>query len=231
MDEDWRLGGQEGYLKGATLVRRAYRPHPDNPDWDHDHGTPRKYIRMSGSVDGGGNTGRNTTIISSNYLQDPSAAIYEKSRSLYETLSQDLNYNVMFSQRGVLNLCHSDAQRDVFARRGNAMLMMGADAELLDRQQQRGLGGIPQIPVVTAAGVVAQRSNRNEPLADLGVRIDLVDVARPVLALEVVQRPEQEPAFLLELTDLLDTTTGTGVGHQIDGVDVTTAATVVVLHG
>ena len=46
---------------------------------------------------GGGNTGRNTTIIRSNYLQDPSAAIYEKARSLYETLSQDLNYNVMFS--------------------------------------------------------------------------------------------------------------------------------------
>ena len=45
---------------------------------------------------GGGNTGRNTTIIRSNYLQDPSAAIYEKSRSLYETMSQDLNYNVMF---------------------------------------------------------------------------------------------------------------------------------------
>ena len=48
---------------------------------------------------GGGNTGRNTTIIRSNYLQDPSAALYEKARSLYETLSQDLNYNVMFSPR------------------------------------------------------------------------------------------------------------------------------------
>ena len=45
---------------------------------------------------GGGNTGRNTTIIRSNYLQDASAAIYEKARSLYETMSQDLNYNVMF---------------------------------------------------------------------------------------------------------------------------------------
>jgi sarcosine oxidase subunit beta len=53
---------------------------------------------------GGGNTGRNTTIIRSNYLQDPSAAIYEKSRALYEDLSQDLNYNVMFSPRGVMML-------------------------------------------------------------------------------------------------------------------------------
>ena len=56
---------------------------------------------------GGGNTGRNTTIIRSNYLQDPSAAIYEKSRSLYETLSQDLNYNVMFSPRGLLMLAQT----------------------------------------------------------------------------------------------------------------------------
>ena len=51
---------------------------------------------------GGGNTGRNTTIIRSNYLQDPSAAIYNKALSLYEDLSQDLNYNVMFSPRGLL---------------------------------------------------------------------------------------------------------------------------------
>ena len=56
---------------------------------------------------GGGNTGRNTTIIRSNYLQDPSAAIYEKSRSLYETMSQDLNYNVMFSPRGLIMLAQT----------------------------------------------------------------------------------------------------------------------------
>jgi len=59
---------------------------------------------------GGGNTGRNTTIIRSNYLQDPSVAIYEPARSLYEDLSQDLNYNVMFCPRGVLMLC-ADASR------------------------------------------------------------------------------------------------------------------------
>ena len=56
---------------------------------------------------GGGNTGRNTTIIRSNYLQEPSIAIYEKSRSLYESLSQDLNYNIMFSPRGVMMLCQT----------------------------------------------------------------------------------------------------------------------------
>ena len=59
---------------------------------------------------GGGNTGRNTTIIRSNYLQDPSAAIYEKARSLYETMSQDLNYNVMFSPRGVMMLAQTEAE-------------------------------------------------------------------------------------------------------------------------
>lgn len=57
---------------------------------------------------GGGNTGRNTTIIRSNYLQDPSAAIYEKARGLYENLSQDLNYNVMFSPRGLVMLAQSE---------------------------------------------------------------------------------------------------------------------------
>ena len=54
---------------------------------------------------GGGNTGRNTTIIRSNYLQDASIAIYELARSLYEGLSQELNYNMMFSPRGVMMLC------------------------------------------------------------------------------------------------------------------------------
>ena len=57
---------------------------------------------------GGGNTGRNTTIIRSNYLQDESAAIFELSRKLYEDLSQDLNYNIMFSPRGVLMLAQTE---------------------------------------------------------------------------------------------------------------------------
>ena len=57
---------------------------------------------------GGGNTGRNTTIVRSNYLWDESTHLYEKSMKLWEGLSQDLNYNVMFSQRGVLNLAPVD---------------------------------------------------------------------------------------------------------------------------
>lgn len=84
---------------------------------------------------GGGNTGRNTTIIRSNYLLDDNARFYEWSLKLWEALSQELNYNVMFSQRGVINLVHSDAQRDSYKRRGNAMRANGIDAEWLSREQ------------------------------------------------------------------------------------------------
>ena len=86
---------------------------------------------------GGGNVGRNTTIIRSNYLLDGNEPFYEFSLKLWEGLEQDLNYNAMVSQRGIINLIHSDAQRDAFTRRGNAMILNGADAELLDERQVR----------------------------------------------------------------------------------------------
>ena len=81
---------------------------------------------------GSGNIGRNTTIIRSNYLFPGNNPFYEWSMKLWEGLEQDFNFNAMVSQRGVLNLYHSDAQRDAYARRGNAMHMHGVDAELLD---------------------------------------------------------------------------------------------------
>jgi sarcosine oxidase subunit beta len=84
---------------------------------------------------GGGNVGRNTTIIRSNYLLDGNEPFYEFSLQLWEGLEQELNYNAMVSQRGILNLIHTDAQRDAFIRRGNAMLLNGADAELLSTAQ------------------------------------------------------------------------------------------------
>ena len=84
---------------------------------------------------GSGNIGRNTTIIRSNYLLPGNEPFYEFSLKLWEGLEQDFNYNAMVSQRGVLNLFHSDAQRDAFARRGNAMQIEGVDAQLLDRKQ------------------------------------------------------------------------------------------------
>jgi sarcosine oxidase subunit beta len=70
--------------------------------------------------------------VRSNYLLPGNIPFYELSMKLWENLEQELNYNAMVSQRGVLNLYHSDAQRDAFARRGNAMRMHGVDAELLD---------------------------------------------------------------------------------------------------
>jgi heterotetrameric sarcosine oxidase beta subunit len=83
---------------------------------------------------GGGNTGRNTTIVRSNYLLEPNAHFYEHSLKLWEGLSADLNFNVMFSQRGVINLAHTDGQLESYARRANAMRLNGIDAELLDRR-------------------------------------------------------------------------------------------------
>ncbi|TIU01259.1 MAG: sarcosine oxidase subunit beta family protein [Mesorhizobium sp.] len=86
---------------------------------------------------GSGNVGRNTTIIRSNYLLPGNNPFYELSMKLWEGLEQDFNFNAMVSQRGVLNLYHSDAQRDAYTRRGNAMLLHGVDAELLGREAVR----------------------------------------------------------------------------------------------
>ena len=86
---------------------------------------------------GSGNIGRNTTIVRANYFLPGNSEFYSHSLKLWEGLEADLNYNVMHSQRGVLNLFHSDGQRDFFARRGNAMINQGDDAELLDREGVR----------------------------------------------------------------------------------------------
>ena len=81
---------------------------------------------------GGGNTGRNTTIVRSNYMLGNNTDFYEWGLKLWEGLSQDLNFNVMLSQRGQFNLCHSVAQMNAARRRGNVMRAHGIDAELLD---------------------------------------------------------------------------------------------------
>ena len=95
------------------------------------HGITNVAVLERGCI-GLGNAGRNTTIIRSNYLLAGNNPFYEWSMKLWEGLEQDLNYNAMVSQRGVLNLCHTDAQRDAIVRRGNAMRMHGVAAELLD---------------------------------------------------------------------------------------------------
>lgn len=100
------------------------------------HGITNVAVVEKGWI-GGGNAGRNTTIIRSNYGLPGNIPFYEWSMKLWEGLEQDLNYNAMVSQRGVLNLYHSDAQRDAYARRGNAMRLHGVDAELLDASAVR----------------------------------------------------------------------------------------------
>ena len=84
---------------------------------------------------GGGNTGRNTTIVRSNYLWDESAAIYEHSLKLWEGLSQELNFNVMFSQRGIMNLAHNQHELRELHRRINAIRLNGIDSEILNVEQ------------------------------------------------------------------------------------------------
>ena len=95
-----------------------------------EHNVGRIAVLEKGWI-GGGNTGRNTTIVRSNYLWDEAAHLYEKSLKLWEGLSQELNFNVMFSQRGVMNLGHTlQDMRDIY-RRSNANRLNGIDSEIL----------------------------------------------------------------------------------------------------
>jgi len=102
---------------------------------------------------GGGNTGRNTTIIRSNYLQDPSAAIYEKARGLYENLSQDLNYNIMFSPRGVLMLAQTEHEVRGYKRTAQANSLQGVTTQFIGPKQVKKICPImnidgPRYPVL-----------------------------------------------------------------------------------
>ena len=84
---------------------------------------------------GGGNVGRNTTIVRANYFLPGNSEFYSHSLKLWERMERDLNYNVMHSQRGHIILFHSDGQRDAAVRRGNAIVNRGDDAEILSRDQ------------------------------------------------------------------------------------------------
>ena len=99
-----------------------------------EHGITNVAVLEKGWL-GGGNTGRNTTIIRSNYLWDESAAIYDHALKLWERLSQELNYNVMFSPRGVLMLAHTIHDIQVFKRHVHANRLNGVDNEWLTPEQ------------------------------------------------------------------------------------------------
>jgi sarcosine oxidase subunit beta len=98
------------------------------------HGMTNIAVLEKGWI-GGGNAGRNTTIIRSNYLYDESAAIYEHALKLWEGLGRELNFNIMMSHRGVLNLAHDDGEARTLRRRVEANRLNGIDSEYLDAKQ------------------------------------------------------------------------------------------------
>lgn len=145
----WRLLA-EG-LRGHTGWKPAWRDPEPKAEYDviiigggghglatayylaKNHGITNVAVLEKGYL-GGGNVGRNTTIVRSNYLHTGNVLFYEKSLQLWEGLSNDLGYNVMFSPRSIINVFHSDSARDADTRRGNQMILHGADAVLLDRE-------------------------------------------------------------------------------------------------
>ncbi len=119
---------------------------------------------------GGGNTGRNTTIIRSNYLQDASAAIYEKARGLYETLSQELNYNIMFSPRGVMMLAQTESEVRGYKRTQMANNLQGVTTEFIAPDRVKELCPIialdgPRYPVLGALWQARGGTARHDAVA------------------------------------------------------------------
>ena len=110
------------------------------------HGVSKVAVIEKGWL-GGGNTGRNTTIVRSNYLWDEAARLYEHAMGLWEGLSQDLNYNVMFSQRGVMNLGHTLQDMRDIERRVNANRLNGIDGEVIDAARVKQL-----VPIMDVSG-------------------------------------------------------------------------------
>ncbi|MGH1413683.1 MAG: sarcosine oxidase subunit beta family protein [Pelagimonas sp.] len=156
-------------LKEGLTGNKGWSPHWRNPDpkseYDiiiigggghglatafylaKEHGLTNVAVLERGYL-GGGNIGRNTTIVRANYYLPGNSEFYSHSLKLWEGLEQDLNYNVMHSQRGIINLFHSDGQRDAAVRRGNAMRNQGDDAHLLGRDELRHM--LPYLDFETA---------------------------------------------------------------------------------
>ena len=156
-----------GALAGDEFWRPAWRDSEPSPRYDvlivgggghglatayylaKNHGAKRVAVLERGWI-GGGNTGRNTTIVRSNYLYPESARLYDFSLKLYEGLSRELNFNIMLSQRGLILLAHSRHDLDAMARWANAMRMNGVAAEMLTRGRDRGARAVARRYRLTA---------------------------------------------------------------------------------
>jgi sarcosine oxidase, subunit beta len=101
-----------------------------------EHGIHKVAVIEKGWL-GGGNTGRNTTVVRSNYFYPESAHFYDLSLRLYEGLSRELRFNIMLSQRGIINIAHSAHQVELLARWANALCLNGVDGELMSAKQVR----------------------------------------------------------------------------------------------
>lgn len=141
-------------LSGNQKWQRAWRDTTPKPHYDvviigggghglatayylaKEHNVTNVAVLEKGYI-GSGNAGRNGTVIRSNYMMPGNTELYEKSVQLWEGLSRELNFNTMFSPRGMLNLLHSPAQLDAARRRGNIMRLNGIDAELLTPEKTR----------------------------------------------------------------------------------------------
>lgn len=158
------------------------------------HGITNVAVIEKGWI-GGGNTGRNTTIIRSNYFFPESAAFYEFSLKLYEGLSRALNYNIMFSQRGMWILAHDRHGNEMLRRSANAMLLNGVDAELHDgdavRKRIPGLNTDPRFPITGGLNQPRAGSARHDAVAWGYAR------AASALGVDIIQNCEVE-GFLVE---------------------------------
>ncbi len=99
-----------------------------------EHGITNVAVLEKGWL-GGGGTGRNTTIVRSNYMWDESAALYEHALKLWEGLSRELNFNLLFSQRGIVNVVHTRHEYESLSRRIHAIRLNGIDSEMLTVEQ------------------------------------------------------------------------------------------------